>query len=48
MKQKPDEIKQCMDFLMIAKYLERMADHATNVAEWVIYSVEGVRINGNE
>ena len=27
--------------LMIAKYFERIADHATNVAEWVIYSVTG-------
>lgn len=47
MKTKPEEIAQCIDFLMIAKYLERMADHATNVAEWVIYSVEGVRFDGN-
>lgn len=47
MKEKPDSIKQCMDFLMIAKYLERMADHATNVAEWVIYSVEGKHFAGN-
>ncbi|HAS73293.1 MAG TPA: phosphate transport system regulatory protein PhoU [Clostridiales bacterium UBA8960] len=47
MKEKPEEIGQCVDFLMIAKYLERMADHATNVAEWVIYSVEGVRFDGN-
>lgn len=38
----PSTVKQGMDFLMIAKYLERMADHATNIAEWVIYSVEGL------
>lgn len=37
----PTHVKQSMDFLMIAKYFERMADHATNIAEWVIYSVEG-------
>ncbi len=48
MKDKPEEIKQCMDFLMIAKYLERMADHATNIAEWVIFSVEGRHFSGNE
>jgi phosphate transport system protein len=48
MKDKPDEIKQCMDFLMIAKYLERMADHSTNIAEWVIFSVEGRHFSGNE
>ena len=28
-----------LDFLMIAKYFERIGDHATNIAEWVIYSV---------
>ena len=30
-----------LDLLMIAKYFERIADHATNIAEWVIYSVTG-------
>lgn len=30
-----------LDLLMISKYLERIADHATNIAEWVIYSVTG-------
>lgn len=33
----------CMDLLMVAKYLERIADHATNIAEWVEYSVTGKR-----
>lgn len=47
MKHNPNEIKQCVDFLMIAKYLERMADHATNVAEWVVFSVEGKHYEGN-
>lgn len=31
-----------VDLLMIAKYLERVADHATNIAEWVEYSITGV------
>ena len=31
------------DLLMIAKYLERIADHATNIAEWVEYSITGAR-----
>ena len=31
-----------LDLVMIAKYYERIADHATNIAEWVIYSVTGV------
>jgi phosphate transport system protein len=43
MRDRPDTVRQCIDFLLIAKYLERMADHITNVAEWVIYSVEGKR-----
>lgn len=33
----------CLDLFMIAKYLERIADHATNIAEWVEYSITGVR-----
>lgn len=32
----------CVDVLMVAKYLERIGDHATNIAEWVKYSVTGV------
>lgn len=31
------------DLLMIAKYFERIGDHATNIAEWVIYSINGDR-----
>ena len=31
-----------MDFLMIAKYYERIGDHATNIAEWVEYCVTGL------
>lgn len=33
---------ECLDLLMIAKYLERIGDHAVNVAEWVEYSITGV------
>ena len=35
--------EECIDMLMIAKYFERIADHATNIAEWVEFSVTGVR-----
>lgn len=31
-----------LDLLMIAKYMERIADHATNIAEWVVFSITGV------
>ncbi|MEG1835552.1 MAG: phosphate signaling complex protein PhoU [Oscillospiraceae bacterium] len=31
-----------LDILMIAKYLERIGDHATNIAEWVVFSISGI------
>ena len=37
----PNEGEFALDLLMIAKYFERIGDHATNIAEWVIYSVTG-------
>ena len=33
----------CIDLLMIAKYLERIGDHAVNIAEWVEYSITGTQ-----
>jgi phosphate transport system protein len=33
--------EQAMDFLMIAKYFERIGDHAVNIAEWVVFSITG-------
>ena len=38
----PTDGEYALDLLMIAKYFERIGDHATNIAEWVIYSVTGV------
>ncbi len=38
-----DEGELCLDMLMIAKYFERIGDHATNIAEWVCYSINGIR-----
>ncbi len=38
----PTDGEFAIDLLMIAKYFERIGDHATNIAEWVIYSVTGV------
>ena len=38
----PTDGEYAVDLLMIAKYFERIGDHATNIAEWVIFSVTGV------
>ena len=35
-----------LDLLMISKYFERIGDHATNIAEWVIYSITGTHKEG--
>ena len=37
----PADGEYAVDLLMIAKYFERIGDHATNIAEWVIFSVTG-------
>lgn len=34
-----------LDLLMIAKYFERIGDHAVNIAEWVEFSVSGIHKN---
>lgn len=36
-----DDAESLVDMLMIAKYFERIGDHAENIAEWVIYSITG-------
>lgn len=36
----PGEGEEAADLLMVAKYFERIGDHATNLAEWVIYSLK--------
>ena len=38
----PEEGEYALDLLMIAKYLERIGDHAVNIAQWVTFSVTGV------
>lgn len=45
MKKDPDHISQYVDYLMIAKYLERMSDHTTNLAEWIAYIAKGELTN---
>ncbi len=36
-----DNGEQAIDLLMVAKYLERIGDHAVNIAEWVVFSITG-------
>lgn len=43
----PEKGDHAIDILMIAKYLERIGDHAVNISEWVIYSITGIH-NGEE
>jgi len=40
-RQEPDKGEMVVDLLMVVKYLERIGDHATNIAEWVIFSITG-------
>jgi len=40
-KENADNGDQAMDLLMIAKYFERIGDHAVNIAEWVVFSITG-------
>ncbi len=40
-KENPERTEAAIDVMFIVKYLERMGDHATNIAEWVIYHVTG-------
>ncbi|MDD7363705.1 MAG: phosphate signaling complex protein PhoU [Peptoniphilus sp.] len=41
LKEDRDDPEELIDLLQIAKYLERVADHAQNIGEWVIYSLTG-------
>ena len=36
--------EQAVDYMMVAKYFERIGDHATNIAEWVVFSITGKHI----
>ena len=42
LKSETNRAENALDMLMIAKYLERIADHAVNVSEWVIFSITGL------
>ena len=44
-KDETNDAEALIDLLMIAKYFERIGDHAENIAEWVIYSITGKHKN---
>ncbi len=41
MREKPEYVHNGVVMISMAKYLERMADHATNICEWILYDVTG-------
>ena len=47
-RQDVDNGEQALDLLMVAKYFERIGDHAVNLAEWVIFSITGHHQSGEE
>ena len=40
-RKEPDRGDQALNLLMVAKYFERIGDHATNIAEWVVFAMTG-------
>ena len=42
LKSRPESAEKIIYVMMIAKYLERIGDHAVNIAEWAIFSVSGM------
>jgi phosphate transport system protein len=48
MMQETSSITQATQFLFVCKFLERVADHTTNICEWTIYLVTGEQIDLND
>ena len=46
MKENPEYEEHAADLLMVNKYLERIGDHATNIAEWVIFALDDKTVKG--
>ena len=44
---RPERGEYAIDLLMIAKYFERIGDHAVNIAEWVEFSITGIHKGEN-
>jgi len=43
----PDAGRRILDLLLIAKYFERIGDHAVNIAQWVVFSITGEHKDGD-
>lgn len=48
MKENPDDIRHLLNLFLISRHLERIGDHATNIAEEVIYMIEGEIVRHSE
>lgn len=48
MKDDSETVKQSSQFLFVCKFLERIADHTTNICEWTVYLVTGEQIDLND
>jgi len=44
MKKDPSTVERALDYILIARRLERVADHATNIAEDIIFMVKGIDV----
>lgn len=48
MKKNPQSVQACVDLMFAARSLERIADHATNIAEAVVFMIEGVDLRHHQ
>lgn len=48
LRENTDDAEYALNLLMIAKYFERIGDHAVNISEWVEFSVTGVHASQND
>lgn len=48
MKKSPRSVQACVDLMFAARSLERIADHATNIAEAVVFMIEGVDVRHHQ
>lgn len=44
----PKSVYRAVNYVLVVKYLERIADHATNISEWVMFIVNGEHKEGSE